>query len=156
MLDDYTTFDNWDSNGWKTGTGAELGHVVEQEGKFFWAGRVDMGSPEQFEPALKKVFHIEPSKKNFTVTYQYRIRKAPDQGQHFLIAVTIPDHLGFRLSTSVEHDTPINEWLDSRSYSSNFFASSKELWIGLWRSPGSINPPQWEIEFDNIRVKEQP
>ncbi|NWA23530.1 hypothetical protein HX870_12265 [Pseudomonas gingeri] len=156
MFDDFTSFENNNWNGWKTGSGTvERGVLETERGNTYWAGLVDMGTPTQFEPAIKKVFDIELSNKSYSVEYQFRIRTAPELNQHFLIAVTVPRHQDFRLNTYVEHETPINQWVDSKSGSSLFFSGSKEIWIGLWRSPGSINPPQWAIEFDNIRVRER-
>ncbi|WP_413793064.1 MULTISPECIES: hypothetical protein [unclassified Pseudomonas] len=157
-FEDYTSFDDENWNGWQTGSGATPGHgrlVRDKDSNIYWAGLVDMGSVEQFEPALRKAYMVVPSQKIIQVRFQYRIKKAPEPGQHFLIGVTSPSFPASRFSTSVDNDTPINRWLDSTVGGAPLFSGAKEIWIGLWRGGGTINPPQWAIEFDNIRVTER-
>lgn len=58
-FEDYTSFDDKNWNGWTTGSGAharawEIGK--DKDSNIYWAGLVDMGSVERFEPALKKAY----------------------------------------------------------------------------------------------------
>ncbi|WP_157646599.1 hypothetical protein [Burkholderia ubonensis] len=158
MYEDFTSFDNEDWNGWENGTATFDGRLqidgVGDRKNIYWTGTVDMGAENRFEAAIKKTFNIDLSSALFSVDYDFRIRERPAGRQYFQIITTTPS-FDVRLLTSVDSSTPLNQWLPGRTATTNFFATSKEIQIGLWRASGMIERPRWEIDFDNIRVKER-
>lgn len=155
-MDDYTTFDDNNWNGWQTGSGTVPGegNLYNDGTNIYWTGTVDMGAMDRFEPAIEKEFDIDLSRATFNVDYDFRIRKRPEGHQQFHVIATIPS-FQFSVPTVVDSTTPVNQWLSARTVSTNFFVNSRKIWIGLWRPAGAIERPQWEIDFDNIRVKQR-
>ncbi|WP_139253298.1 hypothetical protein [Burkholderia ubonensis] len=158
MYEDFTSFDGEDWNGWENGEAAHYGRLQTDgigDGKnVYWTGLVDMGAENSFEAAIKKTFNVDLSSAVFSVDYDFRIRERPAGHQNFQIVTTIPS-FGVWISTTVDSSTPLHIWLQAATATTIFFSTSKEILIGLWRAPGMIERPQWEIDFDNIRIKER-
>lgn len=155
-LDELTTFENGERNGWENDAGSLDGILVTEGQNTFWSGRLECPPTHRFMPSIAKMFTLPGGDQDrgiLLVRFMYRVHP-PEPGEATSLAIVVTSNISLASSSiAIDSNTKVDKWLAAGAGVS-YISNRTHIVFGTDRGVGS--GVSRKIDIDDIRVLQIP